>query len=215
MKTKKYWQAVDADGENATFCEEKPCLINGNTYVNKQKHYIRGFLFPIPLKPLQIAEITVCENGTWSYEIEREEGWYMARGIEKKKLFNRIEEKEKTLYNEELLRAKKRFHLKLQGEKDWFIESDKHALCRVDYANNGEGFYLALITDEPSHSPYYNVIGYVRTDVAWKFTRSVKYGMCKINSHEGRRYRTWREMEDELRIFCLKNGYIYTIQQPF
>jgi len=78
METKKYWQAVDADGENATFCEEKPCLINGNTYVNKQKHYIRGFLFPIPLKPLQIAEITVSADGTWSYEIEREEGFYMA-----------------------------------------------------------------------------------------------------------------------------------------
>lgn len=131
------------------------------------------------------------------------------------KLFNRIEEKEKTLYNEEFLRAKKRFHLKLQGEKDWFIESDKDALCRVDYANNGEGFYLANITDEPSHSPYYNVIGYVRFDVAWKFTRSVKYGMSKFNSHEGRRYRTWCEMEDKLRIFCLENGYIYTIQQPF
>jgi len=133
------------------------------------------------------------------------------------KLYCRIEEKEQALYNDELTRAEKRLRLKLQGEKDWFVENDKDALCRVDYANNGEGFYLAHITDEPSHSPYYNVIGYVRYDVAWKFTKSVKFGTCKFNSKTGggRRFRTWREMEEKLRMFCLKNGYVYTIQQPF
>ncbi len=77
MKTKKYWQAADADGREFLYRDEKPKLCNGS-YRNPGQ-YTKA-IFPISLKPLQIAEITVCDDGTWSYEIEREEGWYMAVG---------------------------------------------------------------------------------------------------------------------------------------
>ena len=80
METKKYWQAVDSDGERKTFLDNKPEL-SGGIYSDEDE-WIERFLFDIPLKPLQIAEITVCDDGTWSYEIEREEGWYMAVGID-------------------------------------------------------------------------------------------------------------------------------------
>ena len=76
METKKYWQAVDAGGgEYLHGC--KPTLINSERWDGDS--VVSPLIFPIPLKPLQIAEITVCENGTWSYEIEWEEGWYMAK----------------------------------------------------------------------------------------------------------------------------------------
>lgn len=81
MKTKKYWQAVDKKDETYLFPLEKPRFNDGMLRCSSGVSYIH-FLFPIPLKPLQIAEITVNSDGTWSYEIEREEGWYMARGIE-------------------------------------------------------------------------------------------------------------------------------------
>lgn len=74
----KIWQIIDANGEETTYFKEKPRkMLKGNEYDGYD--YTDGFLFPIPLKPLQIAEITVCDDGTWSYEIEREEGWYMAK----------------------------------------------------------------------------------------------------------------------------------------
>lgn len=74
----KIYQIIDANGEETTYFKEKPRkMLKGNEYDGYD--YTDGFLFPIPLKPLQIAEITVNENGTWSYEIEREEGFYMAR----------------------------------------------------------------------------------------------------------------------------------------
>ena len=76
MKTKKYWQAKDKDETEYLYHTVKPNLING-VYGNKE-NYHDEFLFPIPLKTLQIAEITVTAGGTWSYEIEREEGFYMA-----------------------------------------------------------------------------------------------------------------------------------------
>jgi len=75
METKTYWQAMNGDGKVYIYTR-KPTLVR-TTY-----HQATGtsiVLFPIPLKPLQIAKITVKENGTWSYEIEREEGWYVAK----------------------------------------------------------------------------------------------------------------------------------------
>ena len=81
----KIWQTIDKDGTEKTHLTEKPFLYSD---MARNKFFgcketdtaLPTFLFPIDLKPLQIAEITVCENGTWSYEIEREEGWYMAKG---------------------------------------------------------------------------------------------------------------------------------------
>lgn len=77
MKTTKYWQAADANGKVYIYSIAKPKL-NGRAYV-AEYNCTSDFLYPITLKPLQIAEITVSENGTWSYEIERKNGWYMAR----------------------------------------------------------------------------------------------------------------------------------------
>ena len=76
MKT--YWQSVDIDGTVKTWLEASPTL-HIEKYYDSCGDFIEEGLFPITLKPLQIAEITVCENGTWSYEIEREVGWYMAK----------------------------------------------------------------------------------------------------------------------------------------
>lgn len=77
----KIWQAIDKDGTGWTFVERKPELTPVKTWTNRCDSVFPGFLFPLHshLKPLQIAEITVCENGTWSYEIEREEGWYFVK----------------------------------------------------------------------------------------------------------------------------------------
>ncbi len=73
----KIYQIIDGSGEEVTYFKEKPVKMSkGNEYDGYD--YTDGFLFPVPLKPLQIATITVNENGTWSWEIEREEGWYMA-----------------------------------------------------------------------------------------------------------------------------------------
>ncbi len=82
MKT--YWQTIDSFGRLETYTGDKP-----KTYADDQgrtsfdattSKYLGAFhLFPMVLKPLQIVEITVNENGTWSYEIEREEGWYCAK----------------------------------------------------------------------------------------------------------------------------------------
>jgi len=77
--TKTYWQAMDKDGKMYVF-NGKPTLEKGCFYLLDGGDCSMVVLFPIPLKPLQIATITVNENGTWSYEIEREEGWYMAKG---------------------------------------------------------------------------------------------------------------------------------------
>ena len=81
MKT--YWQAADANGKVYLYNTEKPKLndVRGSYIVSY--NYTADFLFPIQLKPLQIAEIKVNENGTWSYEIEREEGWYMCFDTDK------------------------------------------------------------------------------------------------------------------------------------
>ena len=80
----KIWQTIDKDGTEKTHLTEKPFLYSD---MARNKFFgcketdtaLPTFLFPIDLKPLQIAEIKVNENGTWSYEIEREEGWYMAK----------------------------------------------------------------------------------------------------------------------------------------
>ena len=80
MKT--YWQSVDIDGTVKTWLEASPTL-HIEKYYDSCGDFIEEGLFPITLKPLQIAEITVCENGTWSYEIEREEGWYMCFDTDK------------------------------------------------------------------------------------------------------------------------------------
>lgn len=74
---KTYWQAMDANGKVYLF-SQKPELTDGNRYTTLA-NCTACFLYPINLKPLQIAEIKVNENGTWSYEIEREEGWYWAK----------------------------------------------------------------------------------------------------------------------------------------
>lgn len=77
METKKYWQAADKDGETKIY-NVKPELSCEDHYHSNRGICTKNLLFPIPLKPLQIAEITVTAGGTWSYEIEREEGFYMA-----------------------------------------------------------------------------------------------------------------------------------------
>lgn len=79
METKKYWQAKDKGGTVNLFID-KPRLCGKHYHrENMGNGFIECAVFPIPLKPLQIAEITVNEDGTWSYEIERQEGWYWAR----------------------------------------------------------------------------------------------------------------------------------------
>lgn len=75
---KKYWQTSDSTGEECTFFKEKPRLMSNGAYINNDE-YVSFFLFPIPLKPLQIAEITINEDGTWWYETEREDGWYAGK----------------------------------------------------------------------------------------------------------------------------------------
>ena len=80
----KIWQTIDKDGTEKTHLTEKPFLYSD---MARNKFFgcketdtaLPTFLFPIDLKPLQIAEITVNENGTWSYEIEREEGYYCVK----------------------------------------------------------------------------------------------------------------------------------------
>lgn len=79
MKTNKYWQAMDGDGKVYLYNTARPTL-SGRTYIAEDDG-TSVFSFPIPLKPRQIAEITVNEDGTWSYEIERAEGWYMAKSV--------------------------------------------------------------------------------------------------------------------------------------
>ena len=74
---KIYWQAMDVSGTVYVYDTKPELNTPGNYFTTGNAS--RNFLFPIPLKPLQIAEIKVDENGTWSYEIEREEGWYMAK----------------------------------------------------------------------------------------------------------------------------------------
>ena len=74
----KIWQAMD---DNVyTYHEIKPSLKlsmkNGN-YANGEN--ISTIKFPIQLKRLQIAEITINEDGTWTYEIEREDGLYIIK----------------------------------------------------------------------------------------------------------------------------------------
>ena len=86
MKT--YWQTIDSFGKLETYTENKPKAYTDNQgrtrFDATSSKYLGDFhLFPMVLKPLQIAEITVCENGTWSYEIEREEGWYMCFDTDK------------------------------------------------------------------------------------------------------------------------------------
>jgi len=75
--TKTYWQAMDVSGTVYLY-DTKPELNRPGNYFTTG-NASRNFLYPIELKPLQIATITVSENGTWSWEIEREEGWYMAK----------------------------------------------------------------------------------------------------------------------------------------
>jgi hypothetical protein len=88
--TKTYWQAMDNDGKAYLFHgDEKPTCDDGEYYSDNNGNYSSDFLFPIELKPLQIAEVKVNENGTWSWEIEREEGWYAAEYADKKGLINR------------------------------------------------------------------------------------------------------------------------------
>lgn len=67
---------MDGNGNVYTYHTFKPCIEN-DYYTNGNYCDI---LFPIPLKRLQIAEITINEDGTWTYEIERIEGWYTATG---------------------------------------------------------------------------------------------------------------------------------------
>ena len=82
MKAKTYWQAMDKCGDVYLFHTTKPTLSDANEIWDNDGDCDNNILFPIPLKPLQIAEIKVNENGTWSYEIEREEGWYIVRHLE-------------------------------------------------------------------------------------------------------------------------------------
>ena len=78
---KIYWQAMGVSGTVYVYDTKPELNTPGNYFATGNAS--GNFLFPIPLKPLQIAEITVCENGTWSYEIEREEGWYMCFDTDK------------------------------------------------------------------------------------------------------------------------------------
>ena len=80
---KTYWQTMDKDRTVNLFSSKPRLCINHYHKENMSDGFIEGAIFPIPLKPLQIATITVNENGTWAWEIEREEGWYMARWSDK------------------------------------------------------------------------------------------------------------------------------------
>ena len=73
----KIWQIKIDDKEEITFFNDKPFLKKNGIWDNENGDSVSCFLFPVPLNPLQIAEITVNENGTWSWEIEREIGWYL------------------------------------------------------------------------------------------------------------------------------------------
>ena len=84
--TKTYWQAMDKDRTVNLFSNKPRLCINHYHKENMSDGFIEGAIFPIPLKPLQIATITVNENGTWSWEIEREEGWYSAAWTQKTEL---------------------------------------------------------------------------------------------------------------------------------
>ena len=68
---------MDGNGNVYTYHTFKPCIEN-DYYTNGNYCDI---LFPIPLKTLQIAEITINEDGTWTYEIERKEGFYFVKNI--------------------------------------------------------------------------------------------------------------------------------------
>lgn len=77
-ETKIYWQAMDADGgEYLHGC--KPVLINSERWDGDDK--VSLLIFPIKLKPLQLAKITITPDGKWHAEIEteREEGYYVAK----------------------------------------------------------------------------------------------------------------------------------------
>lgn len=77
----KIWQAVEYDGNKYTFLKHKPKLGYDKRRYESNGDKITDFLFSIPLKPLQIAEITTNEDGTWTYEIERKEGFYFVKNI--------------------------------------------------------------------------------------------------------------------------------------
>ena len=74
---KTYWQAMDVSGTVYVYDTKPELNTPGNYFTTGNAS--RNFLFPIPLKPLQIAEIKVNENGTWAWEVEREEGYYMVK----------------------------------------------------------------------------------------------------------------------------------------
>jgi hypothetical protein len=83
---KTYWQTMDKGGKMYVF-NGKPTLVKGCFYLLDGGDCSMVVLFPIELKPLQIAEITVNENGTWSWEIEREDGWYFAKEKSSERIF--------------------------------------------------------------------------------------------------------------------------------
>lgn len=75
----KIWQVVDTDGAMYTTLKARPNFLKDGLDSFGASYCKTGFIFPINLRVGQIAEITVNENGTWSYEIEREEGWYFVK----------------------------------------------------------------------------------------------------------------------------------------
>lgn len=89
-------------------------------------------------------------------------------------------------------------------------DSNKEYITRIDYANNGEGFYLGCaVKSHVSTSPYYCVIGYTRDEAAWKFTKTVNYGIRRMNINGERRFLTWEEMRQRFFEFCNKNSVYY------
>lgn len=77
----KIYQTKDLDGTEKTWMGIRPHLIN-DSYYNVSIHgydYYTFLLFPIVLKPCQIAEIIIYDGGTWKSKIERVDGWYVAK----------------------------------------------------------------------------------------------------------------------------------------
>ncbi len=80
----KIWQAMDIDGNITAFTGYKPMFDKlRDKYLphSSLTKILDGFVLPIRLKPLQIAEITFHDGGTWTYEIERKEGFYFVKNI--------------------------------------------------------------------------------------------------------------------------------------
>lgn len=84
----------------------------------------------------------------------------------------------------------------------------KESITRIDYCPSQGVFHFADGGERLSYYPDWEIIGFVRDEVAWKFSKTVKHGAAnKINGVK--RCFTHQEMRDMLYAFCEKNGYYF------